>query len=275
MSRLGVEQLTVLGLTPVEFVNLVADVGCNCLSTGLSGMPGYPSFSLREDKALRRDMISAMRGRGVSISLGEGCIVRPDRDVRAMAGDLDVFRELGAERINTVSMDPDLGRTLDQFAALAEMAAERGMQSSVELCPVLTINNLNAAVAAVRHVGRKEFRLLLDTMHLARSGATAADLAVLDANLIGYVQICDAPLKPSIANYMEEATFDRMVPGEGELPLREYLAALPTDVVISLEVPSRTLEKAGLSIRQRLERCVSAAHAMLRSRDLTKGGRST
>jgi hypothetical protein len=28
---------------------------------------------------------------------------------------------------------------------------------------------------------------------------------------------------------MDEATFDRMVPGEGELPLREYLSVLPKD----------------------------------------------
>jgi sugar phosphate isomerase/epimerase len=58
-------------------------------------------------------------------------------------------------------------------------------------------------------------------------------------------------------------TFDRMVPGEGELPLREYLSAMPADVVVSLEVPSRTLEKAGLSLRERLERSVKAARALL------------
>ena len=263
MSRLGVEQLTVLGLKPPEFVNLVADVGCHCISTGLSGMPGYASFSLRDDKALRRELIAAMRDRGVSISLGEGCIARPGRDFRDMAGDLDVFQELGTERINTVSIDPDLGRSLDQFAVLAEMSAARGMESSVELCPVLTINTLASAVAAVRHVGRKDFTLLLDTMHLGRSGATAAEIAALDPAMIGYTQLSDAPLSPTNADYMDEATFDRMVPGEGELPLREYLAVLPGDVVVSLEVPSRALAKAGLGPRERLERCVKAARALL------------
>jgi sugar phosphate isomerase/epimerase len=264
MSRLGVEQLSVLGLRPLEFVNLVADLGCNCISTGLSGMPGYATFSLREDRALRRELIAAMRDRGVSISLGEGCIARPGRDIRDMAEDLDIFQELGAERINTASMDPDLGRSLEQFGVLAEMSAARGMQSSIELCPVLTINNLASAVAAIRHVGRKDFTLLLDTMHLGRSGATVAEIAALDPAMIGYIQLCDAPLRPTNANYMDEATFDRMVPGEGELPLREYLAALPGDVVVSLEVPLRTLARAGLSLRDRLERCVKAARALLK-----------
>jgi hypothetical protein len=79
-------------------------------------------------------MIATMRDRGVSISLGEGCIVRPGRDIRDMAGDFDIFQELGSERINTVSMDLDLGRSLDQFGVLAEMSAARGMKSSIELC---------------------------------------------------------------------------------------------------------------------------------------------
>jgi hypothetical protein len=35
MSRLGVEQLSVLGLGPLEFVNLVADLGCNCILDGI------------------------------------------------------------------------------------------------------------------------------------------------------------------------------------------------------------------------------------------------
>jgi sugar phosphate isomerase/epimerase len=257
MSRLGVEQLSALGLRPVEFVNLVADLGCNCLSTGLSAMPGYTSFSLRDDKGLRREMIAAMRDRGVSISLGEGCIARPDQDIRDLDADFDVFQELGAERINTISMDPDLGRSLDQFGVLAEMSGARGMESSIELCPVLTINNLASAVVAVRHVGRKDFTLLLDTMHLGRSGATAAEIAALDTAMLGYVQLCYAPLNTTNPTYIGQAT----------LPLREYLSALPTGVVVSLEVPSRTLAKAGLSLRDRLERCVKAARALLKPQD--------
>ena len=263
MSRLGIEQLSVLGLTPVEFVNLTADLGCNCISTGLTGMPGYTPFSLRDDKALRREMRAAMRDRGIAISLGEGCIVRPGHDVRDLAADMDIMRELGAERINTVSMDPDLARTLDQIAILAEMAAARGMESSVEMCPVLTIDTLASAVAAVRHVGREDFRLLLDTMHLGRSGATAAEIAALDPAMIGYVQLADAPLKPTNPSYMDEATFERMVPGEGEMPLREYFAVLPKDVMVSLEVPLRAKTQAGIGPRERLLPCVVAARTLM------------
>jgi sugar phosphate isomerase/epimerase len=267
MNRLGIEQLSVFGLPPVEFVNLAANLGCGAISSGLTGFGfnphGYQAFSLREDAALRREMRAAMRDRGVVISLAEICVIRANSDVRDTAADMDLMRELGAERVNTVSMDPDLGRSLDQFATFAEMVAERGMESTIELCPVLTINNLASALAAIRHVGRKDFRLLLDTMHLGRSGATGAELAALDPALIGYVQLCDAPRVPAEPNYLLEATFQRMVPGQGDMPLQDYLDALPPDVTISLEVPLKSQAEAGVGPEQRLRPCVDAVHRLL------------
>jgi len=259
--------LSVFGLPPVDFVNLAAALGCSCISTGLTGIGynphGYPAFSLRDDVAMRREMKAAMRDRGVGISLGEGCIIRPNKDIRDAAADMDIMQELGVERLNTLSMDPDLSRTLDQLALFAAMAAERGMLSTIELCPGFTIHDLEAALAAVRHVGRRDFNLLLDTMHLGRSGATAAEVAALDPALIGYVQLCDAPRRPSEPNYLKEAMLERMVPGEGEMPLRAYLAALPAGVTIGLEVPLGSQAEAGIGPEIRLRRCVEAARRLL------------
>src|SRR5207237_711904 len=109
LNRVGVEYLSVFGLPPVEFGNRMADLGCSYISTGLTAPPGfnphgYRTFSLREDRALRREMVAAMRDRGVGISLGEGFLVRPNVDARtAYSGDLDIMAELGTLRINTTS----------------------------------------------------------------------------------------------------------------------------------------------------------------------------
>jgi len=54
-----------------------------------------------------------------------------------------------------------------------------------------------------------------------------------------------------------------MVPGEGELPLRDILSALPPDIVIELEVPRRSLALAGVSPIDRLRPCVEAARRLL------------
>ncbi|WP_368681594.1 sugar phosphate isomerase/epimerase family protein [Mycobacterium intracellulare] len=266
-DRLALGMLSVFGLPPIEFVELAAELGCPRISAAIQGMPlvplGYPAFSLKDDAALRKDLLAAMDDRGVTISLGDGFLVRPGADVDALRPDLDVMAELGVPRINVVSLDPDLPRTLDQFAALTELAAQRGIGTVVEPVPGLTIGDLPAGLAAAEYVGRSEFRLLVDTMHLMRSGSGASELAAVDPGRIGYAQLNDTTLRPRMDNYLEEAMFERLVPGEGDLPLRDILAALPADIVIEIEVPQRSLALAGVSPIERLRPCVAAARRLL------------
>lgn len=267
IDRLGIGMLSVFGLPPVELVNLAADLGCRFVSAALQGMPlvplGYPRFSLTDDAGLRQAVLAAMDDRGVRISLGDGFLVLPGADVRAFRADLDVLAELGVPRINVVSLDPDVPRSFDQFAALTDLAAQLGIQTLVEPVPGLTVGDLPTALAAVDHVARPDFRLLIDTMHVVRSGSSAADLAAIDPTGIGYAQLNDTALRPRTENYMEEAMFERMVPGEGELPLRDILSVLPPDIVIELEVPRRQLALAGVSPIDRLRPCVGAARRLL------------
>ncbi|BBZ39500.1 hypothetical protein MCNS_25630 [Mycobacterium conspicuum] len=222
----------------------------------------FPSYSLK-NVALRQNLLAAMDHRGVTISLGDGFLVLPGADMGTFAADLDALAELGVPWINAVSLDPDLDRTFDQFAALAELAAQRHIRTAVEPVPGLTVGDLPTALAALEHVGRPDFRLLIDTMHLVRSGAGPADLAAIDPDLIGYAQLNDTTLAPRLDNYMEEAMFERMVPGEGELPLREILPLLPADVVLEIEVPRRSLALEGVSPIDRVRPCVDAARRLL------------
>ena len=208
-------------------------------------------------------MRAAMDGRGVRISLGDGFLVLPGAEMRTFTADLDALADLGVPRISVVSLDPDLARTFDQFAALTELAAQRGIQTLVEPVPGLTVEDLPTALAAREYVGRPDFRLLIDTMHLVRSGSGAADIAGMDPDHIGYAQLNDTTLSPRFGTYMEEAMFERMVPGEGELPLRDILSALPADIVIELEVPRRSLALAGVSPIDRLRPCIEAARRLL------------
>jgi sugar phosphate isomerase/epimerase len=253
-------------MPPVESVHLAGDLTCHYIGIGLVPTPynphAYPAWSLREDRALRGEMIAAMHGRDVSISLCEGFGVRRGMDVRDYAADLEIVRELGCRRINAASSDRDWSRTLDQFARLAEMAHALDIETTIEVGPG-PVAGLPAALAAVRHVGQPHFRLLIDTMHFVRSGSGPGDIAALDPGVIGYVQLCDVPLVSKHSSYMDEALYERMVPGTGELPLREILAALPRDVVLGLEVPQRSLAQAGVGPHERVGRCVQATRSLL------------
>ena len=267
MDQLGIGYLSVFGIAPVELVDLAADLACQYVSIFQQTLPLTPlgdlPFSLRDDAALRKDMLAVMNQRGVTISLGDGFVVLPGADVRTFASDLDAMAGLGVPRINTASFDRDRGRTFDQFAVLAELAAQRGIQTVVEPVPGLTVGDLPTALAAVRHVGRADFGVLIDAMHLVRSGSSAADLAAIDPDHVGYAQLNDTTLQPRTESYMEEATYERMVPGEGELPLHDILSALPPDIVIELEVPRRSLALAGISPIDQLRPCVDSARRLL------------
>jgi sugar phosphate isomerase/epimerase len=100
-------------------------------------------------------------------------------------------------------------------------------------------------------------------MHLYRSGSTTADLAAIDPGRIRYAQLCDVPLVPLIAEYADEARFDRRAPGEGELPLADFVRAIPKDVMIGLEIPQRALVEQGLSAADRLAPALAKARALL------------
>lgn len=275
MNRFGIEQLSVFGMPPVDYVHLAADLGCGNISAALFSHGynphGYPAWSLKDDAPLRRDMIAAMRERGVRISLAEGFSVRPGDDVAARAADMDLMAELGAVRINMVSLDPDLPRTFDAFATLAEMAAARGLQSTTEFAPGLAVKDLPTAIRIHDHVGRDDFRLLIDMMHFGRSGAAVADLAALGGDRIGYVQLSDAPMAPRFDTYMEEAMYERMVPGTGEMPIAAVLALVPDHVTVSVEVPRRSLAEAGVGPAERIAPCVAAAKKLVQAATTGRG----
>ena len=267
MSRLGIELLSVFGMNPVEQVVLAADLGCGHISTGLTPFPvnpqGYAPWSLRDDPALRRELVAALRDRDVSISLGEGFAIRPNVDVKERGEDLDLMAELGAACLGGVAMDPDLARVTDQFGHLVEMAATRGLQVTIEFSPGLAVATLDQALALIGQVDRPNFKVLVDSMHFFRSGGDVATLATADPDLIGYAQLCDAPRVAVDPDYMREATFERLPPGAGELPLAAFVAALPRDVVIGLELPMLARAQAGVSPMERLKSAVEAARRLI------------
>jgi sugar phosphate isomerase/epimerase len=271
-NRLSLEMLTLLGMPPVEHIGLAAELGCAGISLGQSGralahfgysdFQPYPDWSLANEPGLRRDVKAALRDTGVQISLGEGFRVLPGTEIRDAAGALDIMAEFGAQHINGGSSDPDMERSYDQLALLADMVIERGMKLELEFAPSNVLKTVEAGLAALDHIGRDRCSLLLDAMHFFRSGGTLETLAGLDPSVIGYAQLCDVPVAPQHDEYIQEAMFARMVPGEGELPLRELVAALSGDIWIGLEVPDIEELIAGLSPRDWAARVVAGARGL-------------
>lgn len=267
MDRLAIEFICVFGMPPVAFIELAARLGCPKI--GLAPEPVvslpdlYDPWSLRTDSALRRDVAKALKDNDVTISLGEGFLIMPAIPLDRLVRDMDLLAELGATQVNAVCLEAEFSANVDGFGRFAEMAAERDLSVTVEFMPGMTIGSLSAADALVREVSLPNAGLLLDAMHLFRSGATIADLAAIDPAHIRYAQLCDVPQSPVIADYAAEARFERMAPGDGELPLVDFIKALPKHVPIGIEVPQRSLAEQGVSAKQRLAPALAKARALI------------
>lgn len=127
MNPLAIDPLSTFGMPPVGLIQLSADLGCERVGMTMFTRlkwdpPFYPEFSIRDDQTLQRKMAAALRDRGTAISFVDGFLIEQDSDIRERADDLAIMADLGAPLVNTVSVDPDLNRSIDQFGVLVEPA---------------------------------------------------------------------------------------------------------------------------------------------------------
>jgi len=267
MDRLGIEFISTLGMPPAEFVEVAAALGVEHI--GFAPAPitdnphGFAPWDLRNDPALVRATRAALDEHGIKVSLGEGFLIMPELEIGDSIPTLDIMAELGAPQVNAVVIEQDRARAFDQFARFAEMAAARGLGALIEFMPMMWPATIDETLAFITDSSAANAKLLVDAMHFFRSGATRADLARIDPARIGYVQLCDVPMPAQVTDYGAEARHDRLCPGEGDLPLAEFLRALPSEVIVGLEVPMVSKARAGVSVRDALAPCVAAARGLL------------
>jgi len=267
MQTLSLEFMTVLGLSPPDIVSVASDVGYDTVSICLTPSPvlGDKVQPLVGNRGLVEQTAQRVRETGVRMSLGEGFVIAPEATLESFREPIDIATELGARCINCTIIDPDRKRALDLLSALADLAAQSGVETAAEFSSYSPIiSNLALGLAAINEIGNEHLGLLVDLMHIVRNGNRAADVANIPRRIIKYAQICDGPLtSPSHESYRAEAVFDRRMPGEGEFGVREFLSLLPQDVVVGVEVPSKTLEQRGLTFRERAKYAFDATQAIL------------
>src|SRR6266508_3629906 len=159
---------------------------------------------------------------------------------------VDTAAELGVRHVLVASGRMERAAVVERFGELCERAAPSGVVVVLEFLPIFSIGCLADAVGVVEEVAHPSGAVLVDTLHLARSGAGPDDLRTVPRKLLPYVQLADAPAEPPALSrdaLREEALHGRLLPGEGQLPLRATLAAVP-DVPLSIELRSQPLMSA-------------------------------
>src|SRR5690606_16862120 len=141
-------------------------------------------------------------------------------------------------RAVTLVFDRDRGRAIDRLGAFCELARREGLAPALEFTPLTGgCDDLDSAVAFVDAIGREALGLGVDVLHLVRSGGGAEALRALAPDCFRYAQLCDGHGLHVSTDYFGEA-HQREIPGRGDFPLAEIVAALPAGITLEVEVPS-------------------------------------
>ncbi len=190
----------------------------------------------------------------------EPIFVTPDGDHGDQA--VDVAAEVGARNVLVVGRGVEGSALSDRLAQLCDRAADAGVGCSLEFLPIMSVRDLASAVAVVEATGRENASVLIDNLHLSRSGGTPDQVADLDPGLLAYAQICDAPAEPD-GDLTVDALDGRSVPGAGQLPVEDVIRALPPGLPLSLEIRSAELRERLPDVARRAEAVLSATADLL------------
>ena len=171
--------------------------------------------------------------------------IRPGEDNPDHFRILDIGAELGAANALVVSSDPDLAAAAAKLRRIAEHGRKVGVRASLEFGLFTEVKSLIDALNLIDRCGDPNVGLLIDPLHLDRSGGRPSDLATVPQSRFAYAQFCDAPqARPDprdVGAIITEAIDLRLMPGEGALPLIGLLDVLPPSLPLSVELRSKAL----------------------------------
>jgi sugar phosphate isomerase/epimerase len=265
--RLSLDHLTVVDANPAQLTEIAAETGFQGVCLFLQSMdvlPLMPSFDLVADRAERRRTRDICRDLGIAVDLAYPFTLTSRSTVEDFSDALEAAAELGAECVNVLLYDREAQRRLDQFAAFGAHAASLGLKTAVEFFPPSQIPTLTAAIALVEAAGPAErIGVTLDLLHLMRSGEGLDAIARVPSQRIVVAQLCDGPATVAPDRIFTEAANQRALPGEGAFDLPGFVAALPSDTRLSVEIPRDNDARDGVSRRDRARNAQTAVRAAL------------
>lgn len=252
MQALALDKITVGELTPLETVDLAAELGYQAIGLwAYSTNPRSPVIPSLDDRHAKQQLAKRLADTGVGIHCVECLILQADTEIASCEPALEYGADLGARHATTCIFDADPARSLENFARLAEMAGQYGLNVNIEFMAFSPVNSLAAALQLVEQTARPNVGILVDILHLLRTGGSVEDLDALPRGLVRYAQICDGAATIAAQDAFHEAVHQRRIPGQGEFPLRDFVAALPADICLGVEVPLKDLRDRGVPARER------------------------
>ncbi|MHA6693461.1 sugar phosphate isomerase/epimerase family protein [Homoserinimonas sp. A520] len=260
LTPLGIAPLCAIGATPAEYVAAAASAGFDFVGIRLSPVteadtvytPLGPDF--RELELLIADS-------GLDVLDTEVFRMTEHATAELWMPLLEMSARLGARLFNVVGADSDLARLADRVGSLTFDAAPFGITPVLEPLAYLPLNSYRTAVDIALKAG---CAVELDGLHAVRTGLDP--LLVADhPELFPVFQVCDAPAvlvewgedrppgaRPGDSDMVIESRLNRLLPGRGDSPLGELMAALRPGTPVAMEVPNLELQ-ARLSVDEYIE----------------------
>lgn len=240
MKNLTLAHLTI-SATPAETIDAAASAGFGAAGLRICGRrPGDPfATPVLGQPGVAASLRQRAADRGIRLSNVSAYQFYPDVTWDDVAPVIDATQALGVPIIVANGFDPDEQKFTELFARYCEAAASAGIRVALEFLPYSGVRNLEAALRIVERSGAGNAGVLLDALHLDRSGSLPSDIAAMDPAKIIFAQLCDAKKligRRSDEELLQEARFARLPAGEGELPLFDFLNALPPGLEIEYEV---------------------------------------
>jgi sugar phosphate isomerase/epimerase len=159
----------------------------------------------------------------------------------------------------------DLPLLKERYAELCAEAAERhGARMVYEFMPPdVNVQDLDTALEIVQAAGSPNAAVAIDTWHMAKLGISPDDLRRIPEGLLGWFELSDGHYR-NLPDPVDETVNHRALPGEGEFPIREYVAAARDtgyDGPWGVEVLSETLR--ALPMEQIFDRAYETSSAQL------------
>jgi sugar phosphate isomerase/epimerase len=185
---------------------------------------------------------------------------------------LDAAERLGARHIKVSDLGndcADVARLTEEFAVLCRQAAERGTNVLFEMLPAAfsRVPSLDQVLALCRGSGAKNGGIMLDNLHLQRTGTMPEQIVgKIGRDIPLGVEINDGVLATPV-NLLDSVVNRRLLPGDGEFDIAAFLQALWTqgyDGPIGVEVLNEyirmwSLETAARTAFAKARRVVMAA----------------
>jgi len=213
---------------PLAYIEATVRAGYEGIGIRTFRSPGrsYNFNPIVGNRDLERDVKSALNDSGLEVYDLYSFYLQPEIDWDRMKPALEFGGEIGCKYALIIGDDPEWNRMVDSMGKIIDIIEPLGMRAAIEAFAT-ALTPMPTCLKFVEDCKPRYVGMCLDPRQQYRDEKGFASLAAIghDASLIPYVQLNDSALEGNAG----------VLPGEGFVPLYDYLDALPEDIDISVE----------------------------------------